>query len=131
MDLIGRGDSSRYQAEALRNWIENSRARSADENSHLDSAAADAGIGEDLYLTALQVFQHVLHEIRGHAVLKNGRRSNLKEDLEKFILWGDGFCNGKLDQALNRSGYLKTEVLTVLTNIAKLLLRSKYKLLRI
>ena len=50
----------------------------------------------------------------------------LKEQLEKFYLWGEGLSDGSLDRAINRSNELRSIVLELLYAVAKELLCSKW-----
>lgn len=115
-----------YSPASVRGWLEWNKS-STESILQNQNAVPESGDAEELYAAVLQVFQQLWSEIRSvDAQHVKKYRKQLKADLEKFILWGDGFRNGRLDQALTRSEYLKVDCLTVLIGVAKLLLSSKF-----
>jgi hypothetical protein len=85
-----------------------------------------AGIVEDLYSTALDVFRSLWTGIRELSKISHaGFRNEFKSILESFVVWGDGFRNGRLEEALTHSEPLKLEIVKILSDIGELLDRGK------
>lgn len=59
-----------------------------------------------------------------HITPKN--KQQCKNEIERLFLWGDGFgaCDGSLDDILDKSAELKINVLSLLSELAKLATQS-------
>jgi hypothetical protein len=124
MSVIRQEQYSSDHEKSLKEWFDSSSALSACEQDDLQ--LANSSIAEDLSSGVLEYFQNLWYAIRGSDVVaKNGLRGKIKKSLQDFILWRHGFRDGRLDRALEHSEPLKIEVLTVLYNMTKLLLRGK------
>lgn len=124
MSVIRKEQRSGDREKSLKDWIHSSSAPSTckEDDVHL----ANSSIAEDLCSAVLEYFHCFWHGVRGSdLVAKSGHRARIKKNLEDFILWRHGFRDGRLDRALEHSEPLKIEVLTVLYNMAKLLLQGK------
>jgi hypothetical protein len=104
----------------LGDWLDNHEDLTVSQNTE----CTEAGIAEDLYCACFDGLKYVCRVLNQESRLSVPEAQKLGEDLGKFLLWGDGFRQGKLDKALNTSGSLKNDVLTILQSIANLLIRS-------
>jgi hypothetical protein len=121
--------TSRHHNESLKDWLHSSSALLTGGEADAQPNIESLGIAEDLCSTVLECFQNFWYGVRSLKVLaQSGRRCRIKKDLEAFTVWCHGFRHGRLDKALDYSEPLKVEVLTILSDMAKLLLRSKYHL---
>jgi hypothetical protein len=119
-----------HHEESLKDWLDSNSVPPTGGGKDAQYAIASLGIAEDLCSSVLQYFQCFWYGVRSlEVLLRNGRRCRIKKELEVFTVWCHGFRDGRLDEALEQSEPLKVEVLTILSDMAKLLLRSEYDLL--
>ena len=113
--------------EFMQQWLDSNESTSVDfAGTGAGERAIDReeGFASRFYSTCLREFQQLCRKKQeGYA---HGSRSYLlKEELDKFYMWGESFGPGELDKALDESEELRDNVLDLLVNLGDLLICGK------
>ncbi len=86
----------------------------------------EIGFVESLYQACLATFQGVWKDVsHSSAVLNHTERHLLREGLSRFLLWGEDFDHGYLDQTLEHADDLRKSILRLLGDLGRLLLSGR------
>ena len=97
-------------------WVQRHRSNTLDDVND----ETHRGLASQLYLLCLGILQRIVSQQKS----PNKGSSALREELGKFFLWGHELADGKLDQALEISEDVEREVLDLLRNVGRSLLRA-------
>jgi len=91
-------------------------------NPKMVEPSDDVGIAGKLFKSCLTLYSESLKGVRASNNLTKQERHQLRNQLQRFFLWGDGFQAGKghLDAILARSNIVKAEAVRSSTISEKL-----------
>lgn len=102
----------------VQNWI-NDRSSNLRPNLHFE-----LGFVTSFYQECQQLLAQIWDTLRSQSSVVPKRQ--LQESITRFVLWGSGWGEGRLDLCLNGSVEIRNNVIELLSGLAKALLQSDF-----